>query len=61
MTVIEAIRRYELEDFEKTYNNQYGNFCNLIPLDKLPQMEVKGISINFPTKQVKITVIQHAE
>ena len=58
MTVIEVVKKYGLEDFSKEYNNQYGNFCNLIPLNKLMYMEVKAISINFPTNQVTITVIQ---
>ena len=58
MTVIEVVRHYGLGDYAKAYNNQYGNFCNLINLDKLAKMEVKGISINFPTKQVTITVIE---
>ena len=61
MTVIEVIRKYGIEDFEKTYKNQYGNSRNLIPLDKLPKMECKGIHINFPTKEAEITVIEHAE
>ena len=61
MTVIEVIRNYGLRKFEKTYKNQYGNSCNLIDLYELAQMEVKGISINFPTKEVTITVIEHAE
>lgn len=61
MTVIEVVRNYGLENFEKTYKNQYGNSRNLIPLDKLPTLEVKGISINFPTKEVTITVIERAE
>lgn len=61
MTVIEVIRKYGLEDFKKTYRNQYGNSCNLMKLDKLAQMEVKGVGINFPTQEVTITIIEHAE
>lgn len=58
MTVIEIIKKYGLEDFEKEYHNQYGNLCNLINLDDLKNMEVKSIAINFPTQSVTITVIQ---
>ena len=58
MTVIEIIRKYGLQDFDKSYKNQYGNDCNFIPLDYLPTMEVKSISINFPTNTVQITVIE---
>lgn len=61
MTVIEVIRKYGLEDFSKSYLNQSGNSRNLIPLDKLTQMEVKGININFPTNEVTITIIETAE
>ena len=61
MTVIEVIRKYGLEEFTKTYNNPYGNFCNLKPLDKLTDMKVKAISINFPTKECTITIIEEDE
>lgn len=61
MTVLEVVKKYNIEDFEKTYNNQYGNSCNLMKLDELMNMEVKSINIHFPTKAVKITVIQHEE
>ena len=60
MKVIEVIRKYGLEDFAKDYNNQYGDFCNLISLDKLVDMEVKAININFPTNHCIITIIQEA-
>ena len=61
MTVIEVVKKYGLEDFSKTYRNQYGNSCNLMNLDKLKSIKVKGISINFPTQEVTITIIEHAE
>ena len=61
MTVIEVVKKYELEDYEKHYKNQYGNARDLIPIDKLMHMKVKGISINFPTQEVTITFIEHAE
>ena len=59
MTVIEVVRKYELELFRKEYKNQYGNPCNLINLDELKDMEVKGVDINFPTNQVTITIIKN--
>ena len=61
MKVIEVIRKYSLEDFRKTYRNQYGNSCDLMNLEKLTKMEVKSVSINFPTQEVTITIIEHAE
>ena len=61
MTVIEIVKKYGLEDFAKDYNNQYGNFCNLIPLKDLMKLEVKAININFPTNHVTITVIEEAK
>jgi hypothetical protein len=59
MTVIDIIETYGLEGFEKEYQNQYGNFCDQIPLSKLRYMEVKSINIHFPTNSVTITIIQH--
>ena len=61
MTVIEVVRKYGLEDFSKHYRNQYGNSCDTMDIMKLKDMEVKGISINFPTNEVTITIIEHAE
>ena len=61
MTVLEVVRKYGLGDFTKTYHNQYGNQCNLMNLDKLMHMEVKGVNINFPTQEATITIIEHAE
>lgn len=56
MTVIEIIKKYELEDYSKTYKNAYGVTRNFVPLDKLAATEVKDISINFPEKEVVITL-----
>lgn len=57
MTVIEVIKKYGLEDFKKSYKNVFGEardtFYNL---KTLANIEVKGISINFPTSQVTITL-----
>lgn len=58
MTVIEVVRKYNLEDCVKDYKNQYGQPCNLTNIDKLKQTEVKSIDINFPTNLVTITIIQ---
>jgi hypothetical protein len=61
MTVLELVKNYGLGDFDKHYKNQYGNSCDLMNIFKLKDMEVKGISINFPTKEATITVIEHEE
>lgn len=58
--VITVIKKYGLEEYKKSYNNQYGNFCNLLPLDQLMKMEVKSVNIHFPTKEVTITIIQRS-
>lgn len=61
MTVVECVKKYGLEEYDKEYKNQYGNARNLMNLDKLATMEVKGIYINFPTKSVTITIIERDE
>lgn len=59
MTVIEIIRKYKLEDFQKDYKNQYGDYCGVkFPLNELAQMQVKSVDINFPTNHVIITIIE---
>jgi hypothetical protein len=57
-TVVEVVEKYNLHDFEKSYFNQYGMQCNLIPLNEFVKMEVKSINIHFPTNSVSITIIQ---
>lgn len=59
MKVIEVIRKYGLEDFKKDYKNTLGNSYNLVNIDSLKEMEVKSININFPNKEVEITVINY--
>ena len=59
MKVIEVIRKYSLEDFKKDYKNTLGNSYNLVNIDSLEDMEVKSININFPNKEVEITVINY--
>lgn len=58
MTVLEVVRQYGLADYSKAYYSANGNRCDTrYPLDKLTGMLVKSISINFPTKEVKITLM----
>ena len=57
MTVLEVVKKYGLEDYKKSYKNLLGNDRNLLPLAQLADMEVKSISINFPTNEVTITVV----
>ena len=59
MTVVETIKKYGLELFEKSYQNQYGNFCNPMNLEELKDAEVKSIDIHFPTNHVTITIIKN--
>lgn len=59
MTVIETVKKYGLELFEKEYQNQYGNSCNLMNLEELKNMEVKSINIHFPTNHATITIIKN--
>lgn len=57
MTVTELINQYNLAGYEKHYLNLYGNSRDTsFPLSELKDMEVKGVSINFPTKEATITL-----
>lgn len=58
MTVLEIIKKYELEDYDKSYKNVYGNSCNLINLDELKEIEVKDIYINLRTNTATITIFE---
>lgn len=58
MKVLELIREYDLGTYSKSYKNLNGMNCNVsIPIPELCEMEVKAVSINFPTKEVTITVV----
>lgn len=60
MTVLEAVKKYELENSSKRYKDQYGDThaCD-IPLDELMNLEVKSVQI-FPFyNEAEITVIYH--
>lgn len=59
MTVIEVVRKYGLEDFAKSYKNVYGNSVNLKNLDELAQAEVKAVSVNLPTQEAEITILEY--
>lgn len=59
MTVLETIRKYGLEDYEKKYTNQYGNRVDTaFPLQDLIYKEVKSLYIHFPTNSCEIVVIE---
>lgn len=58
MTVIEIIKKYGLEDYDKHYKNVYGNSCDLeFSIEELAKKKVKAIDINFPTEEVAITIL----
>lgn len=57
MTVLEIIKKFELEDFDKYYKNAFGEPRDLaFKFEELKNMEVKGVDINFPTGEVTITL-----
>jgi len=57
MTVLELINKYDLGDFDKHYKNLYGNLRDTaFSLEELKQIEVKAVSINFPTMEATITL-----
>ena len=59
MIVIELIKKYGLEDYKKQYKNVYGNQVDVTSLTfaELVAKEVKGVYINFPTKECDITIL----
>lgn len=62
MTVLEVVKTYHIEDFEKDYKNVYGNCINTkYPLDKLAKMDVKDVYINLMIKTATITVLPMEE
>ena len=60
MTVLQAIRKYNcgrLDGYNISYKNLFGESRNThFKLEKLKNMPVKAITINFPTKEVEITL-----
>lgn len=60
MTVIEVVKKYGLGDFNKHYENQWCQNRDLMNIFKLAEMEVKSVSVNFPTQEATITIIEHA-
>ena len=63
MTVMEAIKNYNLYGFVRDYQNQYGNFYDYVDgdLHRLLDLPVKSINIHFPTNTVTITVIEEVK
>ena len=57
MKVMEVIKRYGLEDCSIEYHNQYGNFVSSSQKENIMNANVKAISINFPTNQCTLTII----
>lgn len=58
MNLIEVIKMYHLEDFQKQYKNPYGNDISIkYPLDTLAKMEVKDMYINLKMNTATITII----
>lgn len=57
MKVIELVREYHLELFEKTYKDVYGGIHNLVNLKELAQLEVRDVSINLKNNKATICVL----
>ena len=58
MKVIEAIRKYGLENSIKHYKDQFGNKHDTdIPLDELADMPVKAVAIYPFYDEAEITII----
>ena len=58
MTVLEAIKKYDLANSAKSYKDQYGMKHDTdIPLDKLKDMEVKSVTIYPFYDEAEITII----
>jgi len=57
MKVIELVREYHLELFEKTYKDVYGITHNLVNLKELAQLEVRDVNINFKINKATICVL----
>ena len=57
MTVLEIIKEFHLEDYDKHYKNVFGNSRDIaFSLEELKHMEVKAVSVNFPTMEATITL-----
>lgn len=61
MTVLETVRKYGLENMDKTYYDCYGRKLPLMNLSFLSTLTVKGFSVNFPTNECDITVVTCSE
>lgn len=57
MTVLEAVRKYDLGDFNKHYRDVYGNSQNLLNLEDLMSRQVKSVSFNLIEKTAVITIL----
>lgn len=53
----------KLKGFEKKFKNVYGNEINILDMysrgeiEDLGEVEIKDICVNFPAKEVTITVL----
>lgn len=56
MTVLEAVKKYDLEDFKKTYLNKREKYANFIPLDKLKNLDVLGVDIDLVNRKALIKI-----
>ena len=56
MTVLEAVKKYDLEDFKKSYLNKREKYANFIPLDKLKNLDVLGVDIDLKNRKALIKI-----
>ena len=56
MTVLEVVKKYDLANFSKHYENIFGEDRDLLPINDLMNMEVKSISLNFFIRTATIII-----
>lgn len=56
MTVQEAVKKYNLENFHKYYVDKSGKSMDLMPLDELKNLEVAEVCINLENMKAFITL-----
>lgn len=56
MTVLEAVKKYDLEDFKKSYLNKRAIYVNFIPLDELKNLDVLGVDIDLERHKALIKI-----
>lgn len=61
MTVLETIKKYDLEDYSMRYVNQRRDIVDLTSLEKIANLEIDNIFITFNTKSLIIDTVEPCE